>query len=53
MVHNLLSKYEWLFDIKLGTLKNKPLDKELQPDTNLYHAKPYLMIKSYEPILKK
>ena len=36
MLHNLLSKYEFLFDGKLGTWKTKPVDIELQPGTICY-----------------
>jgi hypothetical protein len=46
LLHNLLTKYEHLFDCTLGTWRSTwstdPIDIELkEPDCKLYHAKPY------------
>ena len=48
MFHRLLSKYEFLFDGKLGTLKTKPVDIELQLYTKTYHVKPSPVKSAYK-----
>ena len=41
MLRDVLNIYEFLLDGTLGTWKTKPVDIELQPGGNHYHAKPY------------
>ena len=53
MLHNVLGNYDLFFNRALGTWKNKPIYIELQPDTNMYHAKPYPVIRLHQGILKK
>ena len=38
-LHNLLIKYEFFFDGNLLTWETKPIDIELQPDSNTFHTK--------------
>ena len=52
MFHNLLSKYEFLFDEILVTGETKYVDIELQQDTKPSHAKPYLAPRSDKCIFK-
>ena len=40
MLHDLLTKYELLFDGTPGTWEMKPVDIELKPGAKPYHAKP-------------
>ena len=40
MLHDVLTKYEFLFDGNLGTWKTMPVDIELNPGEKPYHVKP-------------
>ena len=53
MLHNVLSKYEFLFNGTLGTCKTIPLDIKLQPDAKPYHTKPYPASGAQESVFKK
>ena len=35
MIHNILIKYDFLFEITLGNCKTKPMDIELKPDAKM------------------
>ena len=37
----------------VGTWKTKPVDIELQPDANPYHAKHYSVSRSHKEVFKK
>ena len=51
-IHNLLTKYKFLFDITLGTNKT-PVCIELQPGTKPHHAKPCPVLRVHEAIFKR
>ena len=53
MLHDVLSKYEFLFDGTLVTWKPKPVDKELHPGAKPYNSKPYLVPCSHAAVIKK
>ena len=53
MLHNILSKYEFLFDGMSGAWKNKPVDIELQLDTKPYHAIPYPVPRAHGAVFRK
>jgi glutamyl/glutaminyl-tRNA synthetase len=53
-LHNLLKKYESLFDGTLGKWKTTPIKIELkEPDAKPYHARPYPVPYSQEQKLKE
>ena len=53
MIHNSLSKYEFIFDRTLGTWKTKPVDIELHSGVKTYHEKQNPVPHAHEYILKK
>ena len=53
MIHDLLSRYEFIFYVALGTWKTKPVDIKLQSEANPYHAKPYPVTRSHKYIFNK
>ena len=53
IIHDVLSKYKFLFDRMIGTWKTKPVDIELQPDTRLYHNKPQQIPRAHRDVFKK
>ena len=53
MLHEVLSKYELLFDRTLGTWKPKPVDIELEPGDKPYNSIPYLVPCSHAAVIKK
>ena len=53
MLRDVLKIYEFLFEKTIGTWKTKPVDIELQPGKKLYRAKPYLVPRAHEDVLRK
>ena len=53
MIHEVLSKYELLFDGTIVTWKPKPVDIELQPGAKPYNSKPYLVPRAHEAVFRK
>jgi hypothetical protein len=54
LLHNLLTKYEHLFDGTLEIWNTDPIDIELkEPDCKPYHAKPYPVPDSQEQKLRE
>ena len=53
MLHDILNKYEFLFDGTLGTWKTKPADVKLQPVEKSYHAKPYPFPRAHKAVFCK
>ena len=52
MLHDISSKYEYLFDGTLVTLKTKPVDMELQLYAKPYHDKMYPIHRVNKPIFR-
>ena len=50
MIHDILSKYEFLFNGTLSTCKYKPIYVELHPDSNPCHAKLYPFPRAHKSI---
>ena len=53
MMYNLLTKYEFLFNVTIGNWKTKPVDIELHPGSKPYHPKPYPVPHSHEAVFNK
>ena len=53
MLHDVLSKYEFIFDGTLGTWKPKPVHIELQPGAKPYNSKRYLVTHAQKAVFKK
>ena len=53
MLHDVLTKYEFLFGRTLGTWKTKPVDIELHPGEKSYHAKPYPVSRAHGDVFQK
>ena len=53
MLHDVISKYEFLFDRTLGTWKPKPVNIELQTGAKPYNSTPYLVPRAHEVVFKK
>ena len=53
MLHDVISKYEFLFDRTIVTWKPKPVDIELQPGAKPYSSKPYLVPCAHNFVFKK
>ena len=53
MLCDVLTKYEFVFDVTLGTWKIKPIYTELQKGEKPDHAKAYSVARSHEDILSK
>ena len=53
MLHNLLSKYDLLFDRTMGNWKTKPVYIQLQPYAKQYHAKPHSVPRAHEGVFEK
>ena len=53
MLREVLTKYELLFGGTLVTLKTKPVDIELYPGGNPYHAKPYPVARAHDSVFRK
>ena len=51
--HNLWTKYEFLFEVTVGTWKNKPLYIELKLDDKPYNKKPYPVPRENKFVFKK
>ena len=49
----LLSKYDSLFQGKLGTWKGPLINIEIKADVQPYHVKPFRIPQSFYPVLKK
>ena len=53
MIYNILGRHELVFDRTQGTWKTRPVEIELQPNPNPYHAKLYPAPRAHENIFKK
>ena len=51
-LRDVLNKYEFLFYVKLGTWKKRPVDIELQQGDKPYHDKPYPVSHSHKALLR-
>ena len=53
MLRDVPTKYEFLFNVTLGTWELKPVYIELQPGAKPYHAKPYPVPRAHEAVFCK
>ena len=53
MLNDVLTKYEFFFDIILGTWKTKPLYIELHQGAKPYHSSSYPVPRAHEAIFRK
>ena len=53
MLHYVLTKYDLLFDVTLGTWETKPMDIKLHPGAKPYYDKPYLVPRAQKAVFGK
>ena len=53
IIYNVITKYELIFNVTIGTWKTKPVDIELHPWEKPYNSKPYPVPRARKAVFKR